>query len=207
MSEKTASFREFGKITGYSEAMVRKWISKGRISQKCLGEADGRKFIYVDRAQKELEANAPKTHNSSPEKRAKTRHNKAERFSEKPVPLPTASSWNPDEPATGLEGELTTAQMLVMGINDLEKLKKIREIQKMEQAFKREAKLLVPIADVDKALYEAGHVLREALENFPTRVVDEARDAETRDDALFYMESEVDIILNMIANIGDNLPR
>lgn len=207
MSEKTASIREFGKITGYSEAMVRKWINKGRISQKCLGEADGRKFIYVDSAQKELDANAPKTHNSDPEKRAKTRHNKAERYSDKPVPLPTASSWNPEEASSGLEGELTTAQMLSMGINDLEKLKKIREIQKMEQAFKREAKILVLIADVDKALFAAGQVLRESLGNFATRTVDEVRDAETRDDALFYMESEMDLILNQIASIGDNLPR
>lgn len=103
--------------------------------------------------------------------------------------------------------QLTTPQMLRMTMNDLDKLKKIREIQKLEQAHAKESKQLVAIDEVDKALFEAGKMLRGALSNIPARVVDELIGAEDREAAIILLEDELDSALTYLNNVGESLPR
>lgn len=223
MPAEKVSIKEFARRVGYSDAMVNKWIKRGVISEKNIDRSKPqRPQIYFHAAEAEFKAKHVTNGNSKPEKRIMTRHNKAARLEGQIIPPKAAAiesvmsrsaitdkrrrnSWDLEDDAdddgsiwdVGIDFSkpLSTEDMLRMTIVDLDKLKKIREIQKMEQAHAKEAKVLVNRAETESILFSAGKILKAALGNMPARIIDVLRDAPDRDSALIIFEDECDSIL------------
>lgn len=205
--QETATFREFAKIVAYSEAMVRKWVKKGVISKKSLDYDDPKRpSIIVELAKKDLAANQRKSINSDPEKR--------NNYKDKVGTPGKKKNYVPQiDPETGeaiftqeqYDEGLTTVQMMSMSLTQLEKLKKIGEVEKSRIENQRKMKLLVPKEVVDKELFESAQILKSAFESIPSRVIDLIMAETDRDKAIILLEDEIDLAFNNMADAQDRL--
>lgn len=211
------SIRAFAEEIDRSEAMVRKYIKSGRISESSLDRSQiGKILVYVKRAKNELEEsrNAIFNINSDPDKKAKTRWNKElpedeKNESEKNKPakkeVDKPQSKNEENAPSEVPVGATTEEYKKQSLADLTKIKQIRDIQLMDVKIGEANKTLVPVDSVYSALFKIGVEIREAFEAFPERTVDDVRLADTRHKAIEIMKKEVYEVLIRLTDAGRNL--
>lgn len=219
-SEKSVSFREFARLTGTSDGAVRKAVKRGSIVRGLV--VDGDKTTVIPSIASEEWGKALIDHTPAVDPVSEfppiefadgTIIQVNSDLDREPVTI-TYANTNPETPGDEAGEEDTDddkaavkafMKSIPQGTSKIE-AERLISVFKAQKA-KRELEILedkyVPKDLVFKNLFDFSAMMRDNFLNVPERIIDNVLAADTRNEAMIIMKTEISTVLLSLASIGD----